>query len=320
MVLTLGLVLAIGQASPPALADLVERIVAVVNDDIILMSELDEAMQPIKQILQQQGYSLSEQSRMMAEQRPKVLEQMIYEKLADQQVERYGIKIDDQELDANIERIKKANRLSEESFRRTLAMDGMTYDAYRKQVKEQLLRTKLVNFEVRSKIVITYEDVKAYYDEHKYRYQGKTKYHLRHILIKVGPEAGELERTQGHQRAQDVYERLQKGEPFAKLAGLFSDAPTAKSGGDLGVFEVSLLTDQARRALAGIDAGQYSRIVETEQGYQIYFIEETISSGGTSLEEAKTEIQDKLYAEQVDQRYRTWIEELRQRAHVKIME
>ncbi len=318
--LALWMIMGVGLMASPAWSELVDRIVAVVNDDIILLSELNKAMLPVAQIIAKQGYTKSRQTSLLKEQRALRLEEMIYEKLTDQQIERYGIKIDEQELDATIERIKTANRLTEDRFRQTLAMDGMSYDEYRKQVKEKLLRRKLVNYEVQSKIVITDEDVKAYYDSQKARYQGKTKYHLRHILIKVNPNAGELERTQGYQQAQSIYKRLKKGEPFTKLASVYSDAPTSKNGGELGVFEVNLLTDKARQALARIDKGQFSEIIETDQGYQIYFVEEIISAGSTSLAEAKTEIQEKLYAEQVDQKYRAWIQELRQKAHIQIME
>jgi peptidyl-prolyl cis-trans isomerase SurA len=321
MAIALGTVFGMGGlAIPSASAELVDRIVAVVNDDIVLLSELEQAMVPVKLALKAQGISPSQASAALAEKRANMLDEMIYERLTDQQVKRYGIEIDAQEVDATIERIKKVNRLSDERLRQALAMDGMTYDLYRKQVKEQLLRTKLLNYEVRSKIVITDEDVKAYYDNHKGRYQGNAKYHLRHILMKVSPEAGELERTRVYQQTQAVYQRLQQGEPFAKVASVYSDAPTAKNGGDLGVFEVNQLTDQARLALANVEVGQFSQIVETEQGYQIYYVEETISDAGTSLEEAKSEIQEKLYAEQVDQKYKSWIEQLRQRAHIEIME
>ncbi len=318
--LALWMIMGMGLMAPPAWSELVDRIAVVVNDDIILLSELNKAMLPIAQVIAKQGYTEAQQTRLLKEQRALKLEEMIYEKLTDQQIERYGIKIDEQELDATIERIKAANRLTEERFRQTLAMDGMSYDEYRKQVKEKLLRRKLVNYEVQSKIVITDEDVKAYYDSQKARYQGKTKYHLRHILIKANSNAGELERTQGYQQAQNIYQRLKKGEPFTKLASVYSDAPTSKNEGELGVFEVNLLTDKARQALARIDKGQFTEIIETDQGYQIYFIEDIISAGGTSLAEAKTEIQDKLYAEQVDQKYRAWIQELRQKAHIQIME
>ena len=322
MILTVAVSAAfgLGTRSPSAFAELVDRIVAIINDDIILLSELDQAMAPIKQSLAKQGYPSNELSQLMAEQRTKMLEQMIYGKLTDQRIKRYGIKIDDQEVDATIDRIQKANRLSEERFRQALAMDGMTYDTYRRKVKEQLQRSKLVNYEVRSKIVITEKDVKTYYEGNWDRYQGNTKYHLRHILVKVAPDAGELERTKGYQRAQAVYKQLQKGKPFAKMAAIHSDAPTAKEGGDLGIFEASYLTDQARQALAGLDKGHFSSVVKTEQGYQIYFIEDTMSAGGTSLDEVRSEIEDKLYAEQVDRKYRTWIEELRQRAHIQILE
>lgn len=310
----------LGASSQSVFAELVDRIVAIVNDDIVLLSELDQAMVPIDNQITAQGFAAHERSQLLAEQRANMLEQMIYEKLTDQRIQRYGIEIDDEEVSATIARIRETNRLSEERFRQALAMDGLTYDAYKQKVKEQLRRTKLVNYEVRSKIVITEKDIEAYYVDNMARYGGNTKYHLRHILIKVAPDAGELERSKGLQRAQAVLKQLQQGEPFAKMAGIHSDAPTSKEGGDLGIFEVSYLTDKARLALAGLNKGQFSKVVQTEQGYQIYFVEDTISTTGTSLDDVRSEIEEKLYAEQIDQKYKAWIEALRQRAHIQIME
>ena len=140
-------------------AQLIDRIVVVVNDDIILMSGLDQVLSRVKAALEEQGYPKAEQNRILQSQRGKALEQLIYDKLSDQQVRRRNLNVQDAAVEATIARIRSANKLTEEELRRALELDGMTYEAYRKQIKEKMLRAQLVNREVKSKIVITDIDI-----------------------------------------------------------------------------------------------------------------------------------------------------------------
>jgi peptidyl-prolyl cis-trans isomerase SurA len=301
-------------------AVLADRIVAVVNEDIILHSEVEHRLIPLKEMLKQKGYSPEREAQVLDQQRKLMLEQMINDKLADQQARKYRIEIGEQEVTATIERIMKINKLTEKSMQRMLELDGMAMEDYRAQIKEKLLRTRLVNLEVKSKIVITDEDVKAYYDAHIDRYVGKTKYKLRHLLLKVPQLASEMEQADVLQRAKTLHKRLRAGESFAELAKTFSGAASAAKGGELGVFEINLLTQKIQSAVQDLSAGQFTEVVETEQGYQIFYVEDLISTGGKTLDEARQEIQEKLYAEDVDRKYKAWLKRMRERAHVQILE
>ena len=301
-------------------AVLVDRVVAIVNEDIILHSEVEHRLTPLKELLKQKGYSPEREAQVLEQQRKLMLDQMIYDKLADQQARKYRIEISEREVTATIERIRKVNKLTEESMQRMLELDGMTMEDYRTQIEEKLLQTRLVNLEVKSKIVVTDEDVKAYYDAHIDRYVGKTKYKLRHLLLKVPQLASEMEQADVLQRAKTLHKRLQAGESFQELAKTFSEASSAVKGGELGVFEINLLTKKVQSAVQGLSAGQFSEVVETEQGYQIFYVEEVISAGGKTLDEARQEIQEKLFAEDVDRKYKAWLQRMRERAHVQILE
>jgi peptidyl-prolyl cis-trans isomerase SurA len=301
-------------------ADLVDRIVVVVNDDIILLSDLEQMLSSVQSTLDDQGYPKAEQERILNSRRDKILEKMIYDKLTDQQVARHNIKVKDEDVDATINRIRAANKLSEEQLRRELEMDGMTYDAYRTQIKENMLRARLLNREVKSKIVITDVDIKAFYDAHPEKYAGSTKYNLRHILLRVPGHADQKEKTKVLDQMNAIRERLEAGEPFEELAKAFSEAPTASQGGQLGIFGTHLLTKEIGLALKGLQAKQFSQPVETDQGYQIFYVEDIVSTGGTSLADATLEIREKLYADVVDKKFNTWIEDLRKRSHIQILD
>ena len=301
-------------------AELVDRIVAVVNNDIILLSDLNQAMATIGATLNAQGYSQSQKDQILKEQRGKILEQLIYDKLTDQQVQQYNIKIGDHEVDATIERIRNLNRMTNDDLRRRLESEGVPYEEYRKQIKEKMLQARLVNREVKSKIVITDEDIQAYYNAHKDEYGVNTRYELRHILIKIPPPADADAKKDALGRINHIYDMLHKGESFEKLAREYSEAPSAERNGSLGVFDMTILSDQIKQALSGLEAKQFTKVVDTEQGYQIFYIESIMQTGGRGIDEVRSEIQEKLYADVVDRKFNEWIKDLRLRSHIQILE
>jgi peptidyl-prolyl cis-trans isomerase SurA len=301
-------------------AEVVDRIVAIVNDDMILLSDLENAEHSYRQRMIQGGYSQAQQETALKEQRPQILEQLITQRITDQQVQRLKIQVSDSEIDAAIARIKEINNLSDERLLQKLELDGMTYDAFRKEITDQLLRSKLVNREVKSKIVITDEDVGAYYEKNREHYIGRTSYHLRHILIKHRPNEGPAKQKEALALAQRIYQRLKDGEDFAQLANVYSEAKSADQGGDLGEFDLRLLAEPIQKALAGREKGAFTEVVDTDQGYQIFYIEDVTESGGKSMEKVKAEIQEKLYAEIVDQKFQDWLTSLREQSHIQIIE
>ena len=301
-------------------AELVDRIVAVVNNDIILNSDIEQALSVAAAALDQQHYATAQKQEILKKQRQRILDQLIYDKLTDQQVKRDHINIGDDEVNATIERIRSVNKMSDQDLRRALELDGISYDDYRKQIKDRLLRTRLVNREVKSKIVITDEDVKAYYDSHQNEYGGQKKLELSHILIRVSPAAGSAEKARARDQIDDIYKRLQNGEAFDKLASQYSEAPSAQRKGDLGVFDINQLSENIQQAVQKLGPQQFSKVVDTDQGFQIFYITSLTQSGAKPLEEVRGEIQEKIYTESVDQKFNAWIKELRQRSHIQILE
>lgn len=302
----------------PSRAEPVDRIRAIVNDDIILLSDFETAIEEYQQILKDSGQSDGLQP-LSKDQKWQLLNKMIDEKLVDQEAKRLGITIDDEDIDRTIEHIQKINKVSEEEMRRVFKLKGMTFEKYRSQIKEQLMQSRIVNREVKSKVVVTGEDIKAFYRSHQAQYAGQTKYHLRHILMRAASGSPNA-RESVYRQMQQVRERLQSGEPFAGLAKVYSQAASAQDGGDLGYFESRLLADNIRQAVTGTGPGEFTDIIETEQGYQIFYVEEIVQAGGKSLEEAKDEIHQKLSAEMTEKTFEKWFKALRQQAHIEILD
>ena len=300
-------------------AKVVDRIVAVVNDDIILLSELDESFKSYADRIMAHGYSLEEERRTLFNVREEILNQLIDQKLTDQQIKRSKITVSDNEIDNSIERLKEANFFTDEELRGMLDAEGLTMEEYRKRIKDQILRAKLVNFEIKSKIVITKEDIESYYKSHSDKYSEIKKYRLSNIIMKVPSFASEEEKLGVLEKMEMVLAKLKTGEPFSEIANSYSESSFFSDAGGLGLFEIKELSPRIQEAIKDMKAGEFTPVLDTDQGYQIFYIQEIVNVPGKSLEEASPEIEDILYKEIVDKKFLSWIDKLREMSHIKII-
>ncbi len=306
-------------ATASAATEVLDRIVAVVNEDIILLSELNNRMRPYAQQIRKQGFDADKERQMLFKIREELLDRLVDEKLTDQEIKRNGIQVDESEIDSTIERIKKSNYFTDEDLRRFLESEEMTMEQYRKQIKEQVLRSRLVTYEVKSKIVITDEEIQAYYESHPELYGGKISYQLRNILMRVPEYATDEERQAVNARMQQLKSQVESGASFGELAKAHSQSPTAADGGYIGEFKRDMLSPQIQKALDGLAAGQTTDVLDTELGLQLFFIDAINRSEGKPLDTVRAEIQQKLYTEVVDKKFISWLEALRSQSHIKII-
>jgi peptidyl-prolyl cis-trans isomerase SurA len=291
-------------------AELVDRIVAIVNNDIISLQELNRITKPYVERIKETRYSNEKEQKMLFAIRRKVLDQLIDEKLTDQELKKHNITVNKREIDRTIERIKEMAVITDEQLRTELASQGLSMEEYRVRTKQQLLRRKLINREVRSKIVITQEDVKVYYESHMDAYAGEKKYHLRNIIMTVSQLASDTEKQTVFTSMEDVLGKLEQGEEFTKLAKIYSQSSVASEGGDLGFFRLDEISPLLKSEIAKLKPGEFTPIIDTEMGYQIFFVEEVVEKPGKSLEDATPEITEK---------HQSWLENLRTRSHIKII-
>ncbi|BBO67729.1 hypothetical protein DSCA_16590 [Desulfosarcina alkanivorans] len=306
-------------ATASSAAEVLDRIVAVVNEDIILLSELRQRMVPFAQRIRQQGFTEDQERQMLFKLREDLLNRLVDEKLTDQEIERNDIRVDEAAIDNTIERIKAANYFTDEDLRDFLQKEQMTMEQYREKIREQVLRTRLVNYRVKSKIVITDDEILAYYDSHPELYGGKIRYHLRNILMRVPEFSTDAEKAGIHERMQQLRSRIEAGESFADLARTDSQSPAAADGGDIGEFDEETLSPQIRAAIEGLKPGRTTGVLDTDQGFQLFYVEAISRTEGKPLESVRAEIHQKLFAEVVDQKFISWLEDLRNGSHIKII-
>jgi peptidyl-prolyl cis-trans isomerase SurA len=300
--------------------EVVDRIVAIVNDDAITLSELNETVEPYARKIREAFYGPEQERKMLFKVREDILNKMIDQTLTDQESHRLDISVLESDVDQRLEKIKHERSLTEEDLRKALAAEGYTLEEYRKKMKEQMLRIKLINVEVKSKIAITEEEMRADYDKHKEEYQEAKKYHLRTILIKVPDPATTEQKEDSLKRIKAIADELKAGAAFDQLARQFSDDITAKEGGDVGLFSLEELSNQFRETVRWMKDGEISPVLETPQGYQILMVQEIQHTPRKTFKEAKAEIEDRLFRKLVDEKYAKWLQGLRERSYIKIIQ
>jgi peptidyl-prolyl cis-trans isomerase SurA len=297
----------------------VDRIVAIVNDDIIRLRELQSALAPVAEKIRQSGYAKAEVRSMINQKRKELLNLLINQTLADQVIESEGIDVSEQEVDAAIERVKSINYYTDEALRRSLRQSGMDMETYREEIRRQILQSKLVNRKVKSSIVITDEDIEEYYAAHPQKYKGQPKYHLRNIFMPCSEDADRETTQRVRQRMREALAELNQGASFSQVAMRYSEGSNAKEGGELGAFTLDELQKSIRPVIEGLNPGETSPVIRTGQGFQIFHLTEIVKPKDKPLEKVSGEIRKRLYDQAVDRKFQEWIERLRKDAHIKIL-
>jgi peptidyl-prolyl cis-trans isomerase SurA len=321
VLLTLFMMISAVFCLPPALlgAEVVDRIVAIVNDDIITLYDLNQALQPYEDNIDALNYSTEQKRSALFQFRQKLLNELISQKLTEQEVQRYKIAVSEEEIDNYIERIKETKYLTDEELRKSLMEQGLTMDAYRAEIKRQIQRTRLVNREVKSKVVITKEDIAAYYEAHQEKYGGDRQYHLWNLFVRLPPGAGEYDRQEARDALNAHLAKIKQGVPFKDVVDEANKSDQVVRGSDLGLFRLAELSPQLQKTIGAMEPKQCSEIIETEIGYQVVYLQDVIASQAKPLAEVESEIQDILFQEVVDNKFQAWIEELRKRSLIKVI-
>lgn len=295
--------------------NVVDRIVAVVNDDVIVLSDLNRTFQPVARRISAAGHPIDRERRLLFKAREGLLNQMIEEKLADQEIEKYNVKVEPKEIDNAIEQLKRSRMVTDEQLRQAIEAQGMTMEDYRKRIEDEILRARLVNTQVKSKIVITEADIEQYYNEQPEKFGAETKYHLHNLVVVRGATDADTAR----QTLQAARQQLEEGISFEEVVKNIRTTPGGQKSGELGAFKLQSLAPNIAGAVKNLAAGQFTEVIDTDQGWQVFFVSEVNSARAKPLEAVSEEIQDILYRKVVDEKFSAWMKELREKSYIKII-
>jgi len=293
------------------------RVVAIVNDNVITLHELNKKIKEMTG-LDPDDLRLHDESKYI-ETRRQILELLIDEMIAQEKIQEMGIKVSQMQVDAAIEKIKEDNQWTHEDLISGLQRGGTTYEKYRENMKKDLEILQLINFAVKSKIIIREEDISRYYQEHKEDFSSEGKVHLASIFLirKDTEDAGEIDELK--RKGEDVLARLKRGESFSELAKKFSQGPGSDEGGNLGIFKMTQLEPELRKRLEVMVEGKVSDLIVRPNGIQIIKLIEKEEGNVRSFEEVRDAVYTILYKEEVNERYSSWIKKLRENSFIKII-
>ncbi len=298
----------------PVRAKVVDRVVAVVNDQVITLSEVDQAAAPYFQKYLSGVTDPTEKEAIINKIRHEVLQQLIDDELTKEEAKRLGVEVSPEEIDSALENMAKQNGLTLQEFLDRLKAEGIDLEEYRQRLADQIRRIKLVNIQVKGRIVVTDEEIKEYWEKH-YLSQGK-RYYLQQIgFIVKDPSEEKAKMT----KAQAALEELKKGIPFEEVARKYSELPTAKDGGNLGYFDLEELSPEMRQMVKKLKPGAYSGIVRGDGIIQIIKVKAIDQEVKRPLDSVKGEIRQRLYQEKVDQRFKQWLKELRSQSYIEVL-
>lgn len=254
-----------GGVSHAAKEVLLDRIVAIVDDDIVMQSELDRRVKAIANRLQRQGTPAP--ARSVLEMR--VLNQLILESIQLQRAERAGIRISDDQLNQTINNIARSNNMTLEEFEAQLAMEGETYASAREQIRREMIVTRIQQSSVDRRVRVTEQEIETFLASKEGRSQSGVEYLIGHILIAVQESATESELESARQRAGQILEKLQNGADFRQIAVAESDGRQALEGGVIGWRKENELPSIAAGVLPSLKVGEPSGILQSGSGFHI---------------------------------------------------
>jgi len=253
-------------AAGPAKIQLVDRIVAVVNNEVITQFELSERVERILKELAQRGTPLPPREQLERQ----VLERMILDKVQLQLARDTGLRVDDLDLDRTIARIAESNNLSLTEFRTRLEKDGIAFDKFREDVRIEIILSRLREREVDNKITVAESEIDNFLADQADAAKGApVEYNVAHILLRVPEQARPDQLEQQRSRALEVVKRLRGGADFAQVAAVYSDAPDALRGGALGWRQQDRLPELFADALQKMQPGEASPVLRSPAGFHI---------------------------------------------------
>ncbi len=300
-------------------AEVVDRVVASVNEDIITLHDLNKALQPYARKIVKSRYSPEKEKAMLYKVRGDLLDRLIDDRLTVQEVKRARIKVGKQEVDRAIERIKEANFFTQEELEAALKREGLSIDDLREKSRNQILKSRLLNYKIKQKIVVTKEDIAEYYNAHPEEFTGEVKYRLRNIILEVSALANADEKQAIREKMVGIRGRALAGESFPDLAKKYSQSSLGAEGGDLGEFRPDQLSPLIKEAVASLSEGGVTEVLETEYGFQLFQVVKINQSSGKTLEAASEGISKKLYDGVVEKKFAAWLKDLREDAHIRII-
>jgi peptidyl-prolyl cis-trans isomerase SurA len=294
----------------------VDKIVAVVNDQSITNSEIENAMKPLVQQLKADRGNKAEIDKRMDEARKEVIERLVEEKLILQEAKKLKVEVKDEEIEERVQLIK-SKFPDEQSFQIAMSKQAVNMWELKKVYKDQIMVKKMVRQYVRGHLKIAPTQIADYYQKHINEFNLPDAVWVAEILIKYKPyeESLKTERT-----AAQVMDLLSAGADFEVVARKYSEGPNAADGGDIGWVERGAMTAEVDSVIFGLKEGEHSNPIKTNVGIVIFKVKSVRTERFKPLETVKPDIEELLLDQNAKLTIDKWIKELKEKAYISVKE
>lgn len=317
--LSLGLLAAALPARAQAKSVVVEEIVARVNNDIITLSDYQKAESSLRQEIAQdcQNCPPDTVDQEIRDRSKNLLRDLIDQELLVQRAKDENISVE-ADVVKRLDETRKQNNLdSIDALEKAVEASGIPWEDYKTEIRNNLLTQEVIRRDVGGRITIGHDEVLAYYNAHEKDFIKPEEVVLSEIFLSTqGMAPQEIEAVRS--RAEDLHNRVLKGEDFTQLATRYSEGSTAKQGGDLGTFERGQLDPELESVVFKLSKGQITGVIQTKTGFEILKVENHFQAGQQPVDKVEDEIMNKIYMTRVQPAMRQFLGQLREESYVMV--
>jgi peptidyl-prolyl cis-trans isomerase SurA len=297
----------------------VEEIVARVNNDAITLSDIQKADQSLHEEIVHDcpGCSPDKVDEVYKEKQKDLLRDLVDQALLTERAKDMGISVETDVI-KRLDELRKQNNLgSMEDMEKEVEKQGLSWEDLKTQIRNNLLTQEVIRREVGSHINIPSDEVKKYYDEHQKDFVRPEQVVLAEIFLSTEGKSPE-EMSSVEKKAEDLRNRVVKGEDFNEIAKHFSEGSTAKDGGNLGTFEHGQLSKQLEDIVFQMNKGQMTEVTQTKTGFEVLKVEAHFEAGLQPQDKVENEIMNRIYAQKMQPTMREYLGQLREQSYVMV--
>ncbi len=291
-----------------------DGVAAVVEGEKISMDELNRYVQMQQMQYMQQGRQI--QGAQLAELKKRTLDYLIDQEVLYQLAQEAGYEADEEKVSSQVEKYKQQSG-SEEQFKKALAQQGLTEENLKEDVRKQLVLQKFIQEKFESKVSVSDQEAKDFYDENPDYFTQKEQVKAKHIIIRAEKNAGDEKVQEAKSTLQEVQEKLENGADFEELAREYSEGPSSEKGGSLGFIQQGQMVPEFEKTAFSLEEGEVSDIIRTQFGFHIVKVTEKKKEQLSPFQEVKSDIVNHLKQVKMDEKVQSYLKEKKQNMDIE---
>jgi peptidyl-prolyl cis-trans isomerase SurA len=305
--------------SAPVGAAVVDKIVAVVNDEVITLAEFNAAFEPFLKNIEN-NYKGNDKEAVINQAKTAFLNRLIENLLIEHEAKKADTRIvvKDEEVTDVIKDMIAKKKTNMEDFKKNLALEGTSLESLKKDIRSQMTRMRLLRREIKSKVMVSDEEIGEYYNKNRQDYEGKEAVRIKQIFLAIPAKADKKTKAKIKEEAQKLRNRVIAGEQFELLAVKYSQGPEAVQGGDIGFIEKGATIAVVDSVAFKLPVGQVSEVIESSLGFHIIKVIDKKGAGLKPIAVVREEIKGKIEDEKLEKKYEEWITSIRKKTFIEI--